>query len=482
MFCKKCGAPVGEGSRFCMNCGTPVEPEPQGESVPAAPDGIPAPSPTQVQNAYGYIPPFNGSAPYGPPPVKKSMSKKAKGLMWGGIGLAAALGIAAILVFVVFAGGGLLSGNTVQTRFVNAGAGVFAEALSDFSLGPVPDLGSQPFDMEITVDAKIPSSGGNMEVSMAYDKQALGVLLNSEDTGKIRMLLLEDTLYAETFGSVSGIRFDTDADLSMPMMLKDRLNALASDDKEEVNYKILAEAFVNSIDEECFEKKKDSFELNLTAKDVQDALETFTEKLDEDDALSKELKKLAENSGSSHTDIEEALEQAVAALDYEDFDLSIVITYAGSKPTQIKMTFEDDTEETVISFGSKQQEKGRLIRFSIKSDNAYSEVDAEMLVSKASDGLELSGSFEPGVGENFDFDGIIKLSGDTLSGDFDIKGSGTDEDVSLSFERVLTLGMPGTPVEKDRRFKMDTAGADVEDLEDAMSTMLPYWMMGGYAF
>lgn len=486
MFCKKCGSPVGAGSRFCMNCGTPVEPGLQGENSPVPPDGMPAHPETQLQNSNDYQPPGNVPyAPYGayaPNTAKKRMSRKAKGLLWGGIGLAAVLTIAAVLVFVVFAGGvGLLSGSTVQTRFVNEGARVFAEAFSEFDLGPVPDLGTQPFDMEITVDARMPASSDDVEVSMAYDKQALGMLLKSDSTGEVRLMLLEDTLYAKTMGSVTGIRFDTDADLSKPMTLADRLGALAGDEKEEADYKKLAEAFVNSIDEECFEKKNDSFTLNLTAEDVQDTLQAFSDKVDEDDALKEELEKLTENSGATDADIDETLKQAVAALDYEDFELSIVITYSGGKPTQMKMTFEDNSEKMVINFGSRKQDKGRLIRFSLKSDNVYSEVDAEMFVTKVNGGLELSGSIEPGAGDDVDFKGVFKLSGDTLSGDFDISGSGNGEDMSVSFERVLTLGMPGTPVEKDRRFKMDTAGAEVMDLEDALSTMLPYWMMGGYS-
>ena len=128
MFCQNCGSPIAEGNRFCMNCGAPAAAVNQaiGDTT-TVPEGISGQPEIQPKDPYGYIPP-KGSipppyAPYGayaPASAKKRMSSKARGLMWGGVGLATALAIAAILVFVVFAGGaGLLSGNTVQTRFVN---------------------------------------------------------------------------------------------------------------------------------------------------------------------------------------------------------------------------------------------------------------------------------------------------------------------------------------------------------------------------
>ncbi len=451
MYCQHCGAPIPDGDRFCARCGAPA-----GQEASA-----PAP----------YSQPPGSDEPYAdfPPPQKRRMNKKAKGLMWGGIGLAA-LAVAAVLIFVVFAGGAWpLSGNTVQTRFFNDGVRVFAGAFSDFAVIKTPDIGSEPFDMDISVSAD--QADLDMSLSMAYDNQALGMAV---DAGvlPIKLLLLEDTLYMESFGSVVGMRFDTDADLSGSMPLKERLAALTDNDTV-VDYKKLAEALLNSIGEDRFEKTDDAFTLEMTAGDVQDMLDEFSDRLDNDDELRREADNMLNNMIARDTDIDEMLSQMVAALDFADFNLTLQISYAGGKPSGLAARYQEGGSVTMITFGYEQQKGGKHIVLGIDSNDDNSTV-IEMTVGKTPEGLALSGSAVPGQGEAYDFEGGVTWSRDTLEGRLDIADRSGGDTESFVFERTLKAGMPEEAVEDDERFSMDVDDAQVMDIEDMLGYSTPF--------
>lgn len=453
MYCQHCGALIPDGDRFCARCGAPAGQE----------DSAPAPY-TQPPGSYE---PYAGF----PPPQKRRMNKKAKGLMWGGIGLAAALAVAAVLIFVVFAGGAWpLSGNTVQTRFFNDGVCVFAGAFSDFAAIKTPDISREPFDMDISVSAD--QADLDMSLSMAYDNQALGVAV---DAGvlPVKLLLLEDTLYTETFGSVVGMRFDTAADLSGPMPLKERLAALTDDDAV-VDYKKLAEALLNSIGEDCFEKTGDAFTLEMAAGDVQDMLDEFSDKLDADDELKSEVDNMMKSMGAGNTDIDEMLSQMVAALDFADFNLTLQISYAGGKPSELAARYQEDGSVTLITFGYEQQKGGKHIALEIVPEDKGNGTAIEMTVGKTPEGLALSGSAVPGQGEAYDFEGGVTWSRDTLEGRLDIVGRSGGDTESIVFERTLKVGMPEEAVEDDARFAMDVDDAQVMDIEDLQGYSAPF--------
>ena len=453
MFCNKCGSPIDDGSLFCTKCGAPIE------------DGEAAADNTQPQQEGDFAPPpYDPYGAYAAQPEKKRMSKKAKGFMWGGMGLAA-LAIAAVLIFVVFAGGGLglLSGNTVQTRFVNEAALVVAESVSEF-------------DMDMSVNVKGYMTDMDMTIAAAYDDKTLGVLINSADIGKLRVLLLEDTLYTETFGMVSGVRFKTDADLSKDMPLNERIKALYGGDIEVVDYKLLAEAFVNGFDEKCFSKNSGSFTLKLTPEDIQDALKAFGDKLKEDKALQDEMDKIMKDSGSADTDILELLKQAEAALDYEDFTLTITVVRGGGKPSKIVFIYDDGDHLSEITFSTEKLSDGRLISLSSDTGDVYSDFRFTMLVSKVKGGFELSGSIISGTETSINYDGSFVTSGTKATGELNFKGAEDYENLSFSFEQVLTLGMPKTPVAEDARFAIDTKNATVQDMEASFS---PFGVLGG---
>jgi ABC-type sugar transport system substrate-binding protein len=519
MFCQQCGAPLEADSRFCSKCGAPVsqgipdggqaieaEHSPSAESVQETSQSGPAMPQEQPQYG-GYVPP-QGQAPYdsytqpqgqmpyggytpqgGYPPYggaykapKKGMSKKAKALMFGGIGLVAVLGIAAILIFVVFAGGAWpLSGNTIQTRFVNDGARVLAGAFSDFSVLKMPDISDQPFDLESSISVKGEEAGletpASMDFDIAYDQQTLGVVA---DLGylQLKMLLLEDTLYVDSGYGATGIRFDTDADLSKPMSLKNRLAALSKNNSA-VDYKKLVEAFLNSIDEKCFDKNSKTFTLELTALDLQDALDAFSKKLDSDKALRDEMENMLESMGQKDVDTDEMLSQAISGLDYADFNVIMEIAYEDGAPVAINITAEEGGTTTEILFGYEKSGDSKIITLDIDGESDYADGTIELTVKKTGEGLDLDGSISS-YESLYELSGSLRKSGNSLSGSFDVSGNGTDYG-TVEFDCSIKTGAPSKAVEDDKRFKIDTSEAEVQDLEDALGYSLPYMGMNATA-
>ena len=498
MFCQQCGSPIEAGSLFCSKCGTPVPQDTPAEGRTSESAGVGENSPTEpIQETFvpqqgqapygGNIPPQdqtygfgspNGNPPYGGSyePPKKRMSKKAKGLMWGGIGLITALAIAAVLVFVVFAGVAWpLSGNTVQTRFVNEGAKVLAGAFSDFSVLKMPDVGDQPFDLESTISLEGEniglSSAANVDLKMAYDKQTLGAVA---DMGilKAKLLLIGDTLYIDSGYGVSGVRFDTDADLSKPMGLKERLESLSKDNGK-VDYNRLVEAFMNSIDEKCFEKQGQTFTLELKAADMQNALKAFSKKLKADKTLEDEMANMLKSMGQKDTGVDEMLSQAVAGLDYADFDLIFEIRYDGGAPASLNIDVTDEGETTELSFGYEKLNNGKTITLDVNAEGETDDGTITLTVKKETDGLKLSGSIASSDGTSYDFDGSLNKSGNTLSGSFDLSGDGTDYG-TLKFGCTVKPGTLDKAVEEDSRFKIDISDADIQDVESALESSISF--------
>ncbi len=99
MFCPNCGAENVAGSKFCKKCGQAL-PESPAEGTPLA-TAIPPAAPPPVTAAPG-----PGMVPV-PPDRKKS---KAWLLVLGLVGLLVVVGVALVLIFVVFKGNGAASG------------------------------------------------------------------------------------------------------------------------------------------------------------------------------------------------------------------------------------------------------------------------------------------------------------------------------------------------------------------------------------
>lgn len=468
MYCSSCGAELPEGSAFCTSCGTKMD-------SPA-----PASQPLQSQPTYDQLPysqqPYS-QQPYGQPPYDQP-PKKGKPKTWLLIagGAVLLLAIAAVLVFVVFGvggGGWPLSGNTVQTKFVNDGVQVFSGAFSDLGNEDMVRLLTEPFDVEMDVSVSADSMPVEASIAAAYDKELLG--LQAEAMGQdIKVQLDGDTLYYSMYGSVAGVQFDTDADLSKPMALKDRIAALMENFQEDassdVDYLLVAEAMANSINEECFDKGTDQTTLTLTPEDIIDTLKTLREKAEEDEALSDALDEM-------ELDLDEAIESGEQSMDSVDFTITITISYDGGKPVNIMLEYDDGTDygSGTVEFGYEKTTNGKDI--SLTMDASGTQVEGSLNITKTGKDVEYNGEIEVSYDGtpygSYTIEGSESWDGDEVEGAATVADNmGTE--YGIDYSGTLAFGMPEEKIEDDSRFEIDKSDADVQDFEDLMG----YGLMG----
>ena len=474
MFCVKCGAQLPPDSQFCTVCGTRVENAP----IAAQPNVAP-------------IAPMDQAFISGQPP-----KKKGKALLWVLIGVGVALIAAAVLFFVVFAPGGIagpFSGNTVQTRFANDVVGVFSGAASGFETkSNMTDITEKPFDMKMNYTAEITDINADFDIEAAYDEKALGLSINtsmdysnsalaelmsdqaSADSA-IKLLLLEDVLYVEHDGVTDGIRFDTKSDLSKPMSLKERISALMNNQNiKNINYIALIEAFLNSIDEKCFVKNADQFTLTLDSASMADALEAFSEMLDNDEALKESFMAL---SMDEELDFSEAIETA----ENSDYEMEWIVDFENGRPVGFNVSFDESGSKAFeAAFGYENEKNGKAISFELsdESDNVFS---GNVVLSKTEKGVDFDGSIEAAGSGQIDISGSSEIDNENISGSVEISGLGMT--ASTQYEGTVSIGMPDKAVENDSRFELDTEGAIITDMGDVFtdenfSQMLPiyFWI------
>ncbi len=478
MFCYKCGSPVKDGELFCSACGAR-----QGEP---AQGGQPAQQPMQppygqqpVQPPYGQPCGQPVQPPYGQPPKKKS-----KKFLWIGIAAALVLAIAAVAVFVVLpamGGGGPLSGNTVQTKFINDNVKVFSGAFSGIGNDTFEKLLKEPFDISVDLTSDIGGKKVKATVEAAYDKKSLGFSAESGGVVAARLLLLEDTLFTESGGNVTGLKFVSETDLSKSMALSDRIKAIAegltdSKGKAKLDYKKLAELFVNSISADCFESSGSVTTLTLTPGDITDAFKTFTDKLGKDKGLKQELEDFIKDVSGTTVDIEQVLSTAVEAMeatkDTADFELVWELVYEGGVPASLEFTVNSGEDSVKLKFAYSKRDGGKDITFAMHTQEDSAGVTGAISYKKTSGGIEYSGSITV-AGSALKFDGSEKWSGDNVEGEVNVSVPGSG-DYRLEYEESIKFGMP-PGIENDDRFSMDTAGADVTDI----SSLLDYFTLAG---
>ncbi len=447
MYCSDCGAYNKDGENFCSSCGAKLS----------------GGAPGQVQFAQ----PSNA----GQPPRKKP----GKGL-WIGIGAVVLVAIAAVVLFVypgvlVNRGlSGLLSGDTVQTRFVNDNAAVFVGAFEGLKNDTAKDLLGKPFSLSMDIDAEIGGDSESVSLDMAYDEQTLGA--NAKVAGQsVTLKLLEDVLYVSVPGGyVQGVRFDTDADLSEKMPLKERIAALAENmqgDTASLDYRKLAETFFNSIDKDCFEKSASKTTLAMDADDLIAMLETFIQKLQDDDDLLDSLEDYIKDISGSSADVIDALNDAIDSLeeskDKVDPSLEWVVSYQGGKPVSIELTIEAAGDELGFSFEYENTGSATDIDFAIEVPD--SGITGSMKYEKTTKGIEYSGDIAA-EGQTISFEGSESWSDDDISGEVTLEAGG--QTVKLSYDGTLTIRAPKTNVDDDSAYDIDTDNATVMDIKDLM--------------
>ncbi len=474
MFCSNCGKEIPDGSAFCINCGAkvdaelPAQPPVQQPPVQAPVNQQPYYQQPAGQQTYGQ--PYGQQPPYGQPPKNKF---KLKPWMYIAGGAVVLLAIILVLVFTVFSGGmGPFKGNTTQTKFANDAVRVFAGAFEGLGNQDLKKLADQPFDINMDVDVDTGYYPVSASVEMAYDKEVLGVHAEAVDQDIIAQLD-ENILYISMYDQVGGIEFDTDADLSKPMPLKDRLEAVmegisGGSEVSQADYIMVAEAMLNSINPECFGKKGDEWTLTMTPDDIVDMLKTLKEKADKNDKLADVLDEL-------DMDVDDAIDNAEDMADYADFELNVTISYEGGKPVGLEMDYDDGSEYSSfnLQFGYEKTKNGRDISLTVKANGSEMNVDMS-IVSKGKD-IEFDGKAEY-EGDIVRFEGSVTWDGSDVSGTVTVSMDGSE--MSVDFDGTVAIGMPKEKVAEDSRFDLDKDEATVRDFEDVVGG----YMFGGLGF
>lgn len=466
MYCIKCGAPVSEGEQFCSACGEKVEPA--GAQQPAVQQPSAEP---MVQPAYGT---------YGHP----MQGKKKSPLLWVLIGVAAVLAIAAVIIFVVLPGGqsafGPLRGDTTQTKFVNDGAAFFADAFQGLGSDTFSRMAKEPFDLDYDMTVEAEGQNLPMSINAAYDEKTLGFSADTMGV-KIIMLLEGDTMYQSMGGlfggSVNGIRFKTDADLSKPMPLQERIAALTEGISTggaltQEDMMKLAEMFVNSIDEKCFKKTGDEWTLTMNEADVKNLLSTFKEKLSGDKELLSALESQINQSSAEDVDLIKQIDEAIASLETSGlkFSLAASISYKGGKPAGLSLSLDDGTTKADVSFKSEKTAQGAKIDFDVAANDAKV-ADGSISYEKKADGVEFGVTINA-ENQTISLNGSEKQDKDRTTGEITINVPQTEE-IIIEYEGTLKFGKPEKDVAEDDRFEVDTENATVTDFSSGTGSSIP---------
>ncbi len=481
MYCVNCGAEIENDAAFCSSCGakvdnTPSVGQPAQPPVPTQPSYPPAQSP-YGQQAYPPAPSVYGQPGYPPPPPvngqgggKPPRKKPGKGL-WIGIG-AGVLAIILILVLFVYPGlligrRGPLSGNTVQTRFVNDSVAVFTEAFSGLGDTAVSEMMEQPFEMSVDLDVDAGYGKSSGTIDMAYDGLSFG--LEAEDEGTTNtLLLLEDTLYVTSYGSVQAIEFDiSDTDLSENMALAERFKALMGSSKEgnsDVDWKKLTEMLVNSISKDCFTKTSSGSTLTMESDDLTNMLETFWLELKADSSLRKSLESFIEDMTGQSADIEDMIDAAVAMISAADPTLEWVVSYEKGKPVSTEITIRVGGQKITASFG--YEKSGSAVDITFEINMSGEKIKGSFSYERTKGGLEFSGEINAG-GQKISIEGNAARTKEKISGTVSVTISG--ETTTLDYDGTLSIGKPQKEVED--MFDIDTRDAYVQKFSELLSSL-----------
>ncbi len=430
MFCTKCGTHIPANAKFCIKCG---------EKAIMTDNSI---AEQQL-------------------PVKSSVSK-AKKYIWFGCGAVFLLAVAALLIFVVFAGGaqGPLLGNTIQTKFINDCSQVFEEAFSDMSTGTLERIMTEPFDVEMDIKYESNEAKEDIKLEMAYDLYNLGIKLNA-GSDIYKMLLSEDMLYIELADRIHGLKFESDEDLQKPMPLEERLLALSgslSQEEDFDNAKLL-ELLINSIEESCFETSRTKTTLEMDKDDICDMLNSFDDTLKKDEQLKDTLNDLFEQKTGDDLDISGFFESAEKM---DEIHMVFDIEYENSKPAGLKASLEDENGSNIIfEFDYKKDKRKMDFELYIESYDDI-ETQAKIYYGKNADGFDYK-AFLSYLGETVVIKGEEQQKENEFEGEITIEQSSRQEFVVIEYDGEINFGMPHYDVNKDRRFMMETDNADIAD-------------------
>lgn len=504
MNCRICGTPIRAGETFCSLCGAKAEATEstyQGHAQPPVrqPDnqsydgqsyrredsrqsyrGEQYEQQKHSREPYGQ---YSGE-PYGRQQRNgvyySSEPAKSRKWLWITLSLVAVIAIAAVLILTMPFGNKPVAapkgpwpfkGDTLQTKFVNDTFSVYSDSLAmlenqiDFA-----KLLEQPFDIKMDMNMKVFGQSVNMTMNAAYDNESLGVNMSGMGAS-VKALLLEDVLYMDAYGSVSGVDLNSPADLTTPMSLGDRLITFAlggnteKDILTEVDYTALAEYFMNSIDEKCFETGDSKTTLTLHTGDIADALRTFAGKLEEDEELEYTVEKLVTYFSETSTDITKQIKGMADMLEKQagtaDFELVWEVSYKDEKPVAIEIKADAGGKEYVLSYSYERNGDSTDVAFEIIPGNISEAVSQMYNYRKNGNGVDFVATTVANS-QTQTLSGYLEFSNNRMHGTETINVPGIGEE-TIEFNLTVNFGMPAVKVKDDGRFKMDTSGATIVD-------------------
>lgn len=483
MYCNNCGTQIPMDGRFCIRCGLPAESAENQVDAPAL-NQIQPQAPVEPHNhMHTPVPPYAQQMPYGYAPMKK----KRKKLLLMALALSTvALGLAAILIFGVWTERAWpLSGNTLQTRFVNESVKVLSDGLNALSYGEFDQIYEKPF----VINAKYDYTSGystdinSLRINAAYDEQTLGIVFTQESDqlqASLKLLLLSDILYAQTEyqsdyfdeSMTHGVQFFSDSDLSQPMSLTSRLHALFAD--SDIDFKVLAEMLFNSISEDLFDKDAERTILRMSGDEIAQTLKTFSDKLRDEKNINKQFRDYMSRATGSPLDLSNLVSLITPQFIGSDIVLVWIVRYNDAEPNHVDITLLDNN---AIVFGFLFQLTGEEY-----SHNVYSKLTTQSYggendvlwveagVSEKKSGLNMAGR----IGFNkdmIDFYMQEDWSDNRFSGNIELVASEGDP-VFIYYEGDLTIGTPDTAVRRDEKYQVDTRNAAVLLFKEIFGTVL----------
>lgn len=490
MYCAKCGTQISPDGRFCMNCGEPVLNGSEGEGYNTNQNDQ---QQTDVSFGEYYAQPLTEDAPLH---TKQTKNKKTMVLIIASVLLVCALAAALFLDVFATEKGWPLSGDTLQTRFVNDSIKVFDIAFGDINYGKTDEMKDQPFEMKMNLkfDNAIPGTVINADsvFEYAYDEKALGIKMTQEHN-TFKYLLLKDVFYFESIGNyldqvfseTVGIKFESDKDLSKPMGLEERMNALLFGDEPDLDFTKIFEHFFNSINKECFHKNDRYTTVKLNGSDLSQTLKTFSGKLRDDKELNESIKDLLEKLIGIRLDISSLIPMITYQLSEQDFELIWTVRYSNANlPEQVEISFFEKGKSVFdFAFNAQRKENHRSMAFDFLIPDKFKDVllTIEMQIDIQPDEIEYGGSIILND-TTMEFEHLERWDGYSFHGNAKISSSDQLDVMGFSYSGDLTIGAPSIAVKDDERFSVNTKDAKILDLNDLGSLFSSTGLFPEYSY
>ncbi|MDP4121360.1 MAG: hypothetical protein Q8876_09980, partial [Bacillota bacterium] len=451
MLCKKCGTVVRERDEICHVCGAQIS----GNDVPSRQTIL------ERENNNQYR-------------LKQYPKKRNIRALWISIaGFLVAAAVTTILFIypgiltakkIVTARESILSGKTVQERFLLENSNVIKKAFEGFGSDKTEKLTNEPFDMSLDITATEGSFSQSSNINIAYDNKTMGMKIQSKGES-INEKLLKNILYIQQKNSVIGLEFNTDSDLQQPMSIVERFVALEGDSNKYSktnieNYGEIANILLNDIDEKSYTENNTEKILTLNSNDIINILQKFSDTLKDNKKYKASIDGYLKNIGISKDSIV-LIDEAINNLKTSDKPVEFIwkVSYKEGSPASISITYGDQLN---LMFAYDDIGSASDISFTFKIGTKMN-LTGDIKYKKTQDGIDYNGNFTS-AGNSAIFVGNNKWTGDKMHGILDITING--QMLKLEYDELFKFGMPLIAVNDDERFNINTQKANIINISD----------------